>query len=397
MLPDNKYDKLFRNLDIGDILGVDGEIFITKTGELSIKSKDITLLSKSIRPLPNLKEKDGKTFFSFDDKELRYRHRHLDLIANKDVREIFISRSKIVSHIRYFLDNNDYLEVETPILQPIYGGAFAKPFTTYHNALDQKLYLRIADELYLKRLIIGGYDKVYEIGKDFRNEGIDKNHNPEFTMIEFYEAYADVYDMAKIVEELLKNKINLHDNEINLSNSFKRINYYDAIEAIIGKKINNYSKKQLLVLCNKYNIDINNNLSWGKILDKIFSIIVEPTLIEPTFIFNYPKEISPLAKNNRDGKINIVERFELFIGGVEVANSFTELNDPIEQRKRLEDQLLDKEYDDDQKLDENFIEAMECGMPPTGGVGIGVDRLVMLLNSIVNIKDVILFPTLRKE
>ena len=405
LIPENIYDHIVRNLDLGDIVGIEGELFYTKTNELSIKAKNVVLLSKSLRPLPNLKEKDGKVFFSFDDKELRYRKRYLDLIANKEVKELFINRSKIINEIRLFLNNLDYLEVETPVLQPIYGGALAKPFITHHNSLDRQLYLRIADELYLKRLIIGGIEKVYEIGKDFRNEGIDKTHNPEFTMLEFYQAYADVYDMADIVEKMFHNvakkinvnEININNQRISINKKFHKINFYESIENIIGESIESYSLKDLYLFANKNNFDIDKNLTKGKVLDKIFSIIVEPTLIEPTFVFDYPIEISPLAKKSRKNKKNIVERFELFIGGFELANSFTELNDPIDQKHRFLEQEKYKSSNDEeiQKMDVDFLESMEIGMPPTGGVGIGIDRLVMLLTSTETIKDVILFPTLK--
>lgn len=407
ILFDGVYDNILRNLDIGDFIGVKGEMFITKTGEFSIKAKNLVILAKSIRPLPNLKEKDGKVFFSFDDKELRYRHRHLDLIANANVKEIFQLRAKLISEVRKFLDSDGYIEVETPVLQPIYGGAFAKPFTTHHNALDQPLYMRIADELYLKRLIIGGFDKVYEIGKDFRNEGVDKSHNPEFTMLEFYQAYADVYQMATIVEKIINHltdtlkikNVDFSDHQISLDKPFDKINFYDAIENVVKVNIKEFNLIKLQEFAKSHNIEIEIDLTKGKLLDKIFGIIVESNLIKPTFVFNYPKEISPLAKTSRDNDKAIVERFELFIGGVEIANSFSELNDPIDQRNRFEEQMELKQQGDDeaQQLDENFLQAMECGMPPTGGVGIGIDRLVMLFSGKNNIKDVILFPALRSE
>ena len=405
LLPDKIYDDIVRNLDLGDIVGIEGELFYTKTNELSIKANNLILLSKSLRPLPNLKEKDGKVFFSFDDKELRYRKRYLDLIANKDVMELFIKRSEIINSIRSYLNKKQFLEVETPVLQPIYGGALAKPFTTYHNTLDRKLYLRIADELYLKRLIIGGIEKVYEIGKDFRNEGIDKSHNPEFTMLEFYQAYADVYDMADLVEKLFHHiskeikveKVLFNDNTISLNKKFNRIKFFDSIKEISGVSINSFTLEQLYEFSKQHNYDIDKNLSKGKVLDKLFSIIVEPTLIEPTFVFDYPLVISPLAKISREEDKQIVERFELFIGGYEIANSFTELNDPIDQKNRfLEQETSRKNKDEEvQKMDLDFLESMEIGMPPTGGVGIGIDRLVMLFTSTDNIKDVILFPTLK--
>ncbi len=400
LIPENIYDDIVRNLDLGDIIGIEGKLFYTKTNELTIKSTNLILLSKSLRPLPNLKEKDGRIFFSFDDKELKYRKRYLDLIANKDVMDLFIKRSNIIHNIRLFLNNEKFLEVETPILQPLYGGAFAKPFTTYHNSLDRKLYLRIADELYLKRLIIGGIEKVYEIGKDFRNEGIDKTHNPEFTMLEFYQAYSDVYDMADLVENLFKylvRQINLNNNFIDLNKKFKKIKFYNSIENKTGTNIESFSLEELYDFSNQNNVVLERNLTKGKVLDKLFSAIVEPSLIEPTFVFDYPIEISPLAKISRGGNENIVERFELFIGGYEIANSFTELNDPVDQKNRFEDQDRSKRANDDEihRIDLDFIESMEVGMPPTGGVGIGIDRLVMLLTSADSIKDVILFPTLK--
>tara|TARA_Y100001968_G_scaffold195149_1_gene179024 strand:- start:283 stop:1773 length:1491 start_codon:yes stop_codon:yes gene_type:complete len=405
LIPLNIYDDIVRNLDIGDIIGIEGELFYTKTNELSIRASNLLLLSKSIRPLPNLKEKDGKVFFAFEDKELKYRKRYLDLIANKDVKELFIKRSLIINKIRNYLNLENFLEVETPILQPIYGGAFAKPFTTHHNSLDRKLYLRIADELYLKRLIIGGIEKVYEIGKDFRNEGIDKTHNPEFTMLEFYQAYADVYDMANLVENLFKyivkeielNEITFNNHLINFGKEFKRIKFYDSIEEKTNINIKNFTLEELYNFSNNNNIKLDENLSKGKVLDKLFGHIVEPYLIEPTFVFDYPLEISPLAKISREGNKNIVERFELFIGGYEIANSFTELNDPIDQRNRFseQDKLKFNNEDEIQQTDIDFLESMEIGMPPTGGVGIGIDRLIMLLTSADSIKDVILFPTLK--
>jgi len=405
LLPDSIYDDIVRNLDLGDIIGVEGTLFYTRTKELTLQASNIILLTKSIRPLPNLKEKDGKVFFAFDDKELKYRKRYLDLIANKKVKEVFIKRSQIVNNIRIFLNSIDFLEVETPILQPLYGGAFAKPFETYHNSLDRKLYLRIADELYLKRLIIGGIERVYEIGKDFRNEGIDRTHNPEFTMLEFYKAYSDVYDMANIVETMIKTivknlkieTINFNDNNINLNKEFNRVSFYDILEKHMSISIKDLSIDEIYKIINVKDVKIEENLSKGKLLDKLFSIFVEPNLIEPTFVFDYPIEISPLAKHKRDGAKDIVERFELFVGGYELANSFSELNDPIDQKNRFLEQIAEKSSSDEnmKQLDNDFLEAIEIGMPPTGGVGIGIDRLVMMLTSTNNIKDVILFPTLK--
>ena len=397
----------FKLLDIGDFIGISGEVFKTKTGEISIKASSIILLSKSIRPLPVVKEKDGKLFDSFTDKEQRYRNRHLDLILNPEVKNTFYKRSKIIKSLREFLDEKGFLEVETPILQPIYGGANARPFMTYHNALDQKLFLRIADELYLKRLIIGGFEKVYEISKDFRNEGIDRNHNPEFTMLEFYCAYWDYEDCMNVVEELIRHaaeqvdalKVKWGAHEIDLSKKFKRRSFLGLINEATGYDLKDFDKKEILNVCNDNKIEIGSDLNEGQMLDKLMSELIEPTLIEPTFVIDYPKLISPLAKSHRSGDKNIVERFELFIGSSEFSNSFTELNDPIDQRERLQEQARLKELGDEeaQPIDENFIQAMECGMPPTGGVGLGIDRLVMLLTGNRWIKDVILFPTLRTE
>ncbi len=366
----------------------------------------MTILAKSIRPLPVVKEKDGQYFDSFTDKEQRYRNRHLDLILNPEVRETFYKRTKIIREIRNFLDNKGFLEVETPILQPIYGGANARPFTTHHNALNQKLFLRIADELYLKRLIIGGIDRVYEMAKDFRNEGMDRNHNPEFTMLEFYWAYADYEDCMNLVEELFRqvakivgsHNLSWGDNHIDLSKKFHRKPFFEVLGEETGHNFNEFDEEKVSKICKENGIELEDS-NLGQMLDGLMSELVEPKLIEPTFIIDYPNVISPLAKTHRNGNPNIVERFELFIGGAEFANSFSELNDPIDQRKRLEDQVKLKDLGDEeaQPIDENFIQAMECGMPPTGGVGIGIDRLVMLLTGNRWIKDVILFPTLRPE
>ncbi len=398
---------IFKLLDIGDFIGVEGYVFKTKTKEISINTDKITVLSKSIRPLPIVKEKDGKKFDAFLDKEQRYRNRHLDLILNPGVKQTFIKRASIIKSIRRFLDELGFLEVETPILQPIYGGANARPFTTHHNTLDQKLYLRIADELYLKRLIIGGFEKVYEISKDFRNEGIDRSHNPEFTMLEFYLAYSDYEDCMELVEKMIleaaktvKSEKILFDNvEIDFKKPFDRLCYFDLLKDQTGYDLQNVSNKKLKEVCFENNINLGENVNRGQMLDALMSNLVEPKLINPTFIIDYPKLISPLAKEHRSSGKDIVERFELFIGGSEFANSFSELNDPIDQRKRLEEQVKLKDSGDEeaQPIDENFIQAMECGMPPTGGVGLGIDRLTMLLTGNRWIKDVILFPLLRSE
>ena len=405
MLEDGLYDIIVRNMDIGDIVGLKGSLFFTKTGELTLQCIKITMLAKSIRPLPNIKEKEGESYFSFEDKDLRYRNRHLDFIVNSNIVNDFKSRSILINKIRKFLDEKEYLEVETPVLQPIYGGANARPFTTFHNTLDEKLYLRISLELYLKKLIIGGINKVFEISKNFRNEGMDKNHNPEFTMLEFYCAYADVYDMLSLTEEMVKKvfysikksyTINFNQIEISLENKFDVLDFFESIYKFSKTDVSKMSCSDLYKFLKDSNVKIDKNANYGNLIDKVFSHYVEPNLINPTFIINFPKEISPLAKTHRENN-NLVERFELFIGGMEIANSFTELNDPVDQLKRLEAQLElrakgDKEA---QIIDYSFVEAMEIGMPPTGGVGVGIDRLVMLLTGNTSIKDVILFPAMR--
>ena len=395
----------FKLCDIGDFIGVKGCVFKTKTGEISIRAETITILSKSIRPLPIVKEKDGEIFDAFTDKEQRYRQRHLDLIVNPEVKNVFIQRSKIIRSIRKYLDEQGFLEVETPILQPLYGGANARPFTTYHNALDQQFYLRIADELYLKRLIIGGFEKVYEISKDFRNEGIDRNHNPEFTMLEWYEAYADYEKNMETVEVLIKyvadslkiTNVIWNDVTIDFSKPFSRKPIFKLMNDIFGMDLSNSDKYDLSDLCKQNGLDTKRDATYGQLMDELMKYTVEPTLIQPTFVTDYPKAISPLAKGHRNGNPELVERFELFIAGTEFANSFTELNDPIDQRERFEMQgrLLREGDEEAHPVDEQFLEAMETGMPPTGGVGIGIDRLVMLMTGQRWIKDVILFPTLR--
>ena len=397
----------FKLVDIGDFVGVKGHVFKTKMGEISVHTAVLTILSKSIRPLPIVKEKEGETFDAFTDKEHRYRNRHLDLIVNPDVRDTFVKRAKIISFLRGYLDDLEFLQVETPVLQPLYGGANARPFTTHHNALDQKLYLRIADELYLKRLIIGGIDRVYEIAKDFRNEGMDRNHNPEFTMLEFYWAYADYEDNMKLVEDMIRKVAesidSLHptwgDFKIDLSKPFQRIPLLELLKDATGEDLTEASDQKMREVCKNNNIDVEANANYGQMLYEMMGNLVEPKLIQPTFITDYPKVISPLAKKHRNGNPHLVERFELFIGGAEFANAFTELNDPIDQRERFEYQARLAASGDDEAhpVDENFLQAVECGMPPTAGVGIGIDRLVMLLTENRSIKDVILFPAMRTE
>ena len=403
---ENELDKIVcENLDLGDVIGGSGEVFLTKTKELSIRVQKITLLAKNIRPLPNLKEKDGEAFNAFTDKESRYRYRYLDLIANPSSKDVFRKRSNIINYLRSYLNSNDYLEVETPVLQPLYGGATARPFKTFHNSLNRELFLRIADELYLKRLVVGGYQKVFEIAKDFRNEGVDKSHNPEFTMCEFYEAYSDVYDMMDMTEDLLKyiakelniSEVKFNSHLISFKSQFEKVSFVDELNKALGQEFLTLTKKELIQLADKNNISIDDSVSYGKVIDKLFGELVEPKLIQPTFVLDYPRLISPLAKHKRESDLDVVERFELFIGGMEFANSFSELNDPVEQRNRLNEIIdstskVDKEI---QVIDEDFLAAMEAGMPPMGGVGIGVDRLVMLFTGQSSIRDVILFPVLR--
>ena len=402
----NDYDKIVKNLDIGDIIGITGILFRTKTNQLSLKVSSVTLLSKSLRPLPNIKEKDDHMFFAFDDKENRYRYRHLDLIVNPQNKALFKKRSSIIYKIRELLNQKGFMEVETPILQNMHGGASAKPFITHHNTLGHDFYLRIAEELYLKRLLIGGFEKIYEIGKNFRNEGIDRTHNPEFTMLELYESYSDVTDMMNLCEKLIKDiskdlklkTVTFMGNEIVLNKKFNKISMNDLIQNELGCDVLGMSNKQLYELCIKHKLKINKKMNFGQLFDKLFSSLIEPKLIQPTFVFDYPKSISPLAKVHR-GNNELAERFELFIAGMEFANAFSELNDPIDQKNRFQDQLeLLKSGDEEaHQMDVDFIEAMEIGMPPTGGIGIGIDRLVMLLLEKDSIKDVILFPSLRNK
>lgn len=397
--------KLFKLLDIGDYVGVKGSVFKTKTGEISVSTDTITLLSKSLRPLPGTKEKDGKTFHTFADKEQRYRQRYLDLIVNPEIKDIFIKRAKIIQSIRDFLDCQRFIEVETPVLQPLYGGAFAKPFTTRHETLDRELYLRISDELYLKRLIIGGFEKVYELSKVFRNEGMDRNHNPEFTMLEFYITYVDYVYLMDFTEKLIQSvaesvevtDLEMNGHKIDLMQPFRRASYMDLLSEGVGEDISEADEEHLRKLCDSRGIELEKGTHLGKIYEVLMREFVEPNLMKPTFIIDYPIVISPLAKSRRDGNEKIVERFELFIGGCELANAFSELNDPLEQRKRFEQQVTLREAGDEeaQTLDEDFLRAVEIGMPPTGGVGIGIDRLTMLITERKTIKDVILFPAMR--
>lgn len=401
----------FKLLDIGDIVGVRGYSFRTRTGEISVHAEKFELLSKSLRPIPVAKEKevDGEkvVYDAFSDKELRYRQRYVDLIVNPEVRATFRKRSAIISQMRSFFTQQGWLEVETPILQPIYGGAAARPFTTHHNALDMQLYLRIANELYLKRLIVGGFDGVFEFAKDFRNEGIDRFHNPEFTQVELYVAYKDYDWMMKLVEELF-HKTALAVNgtatttflghQISLEAPFRRLTIADAIREECNVEIEGKSEAELRNIAKDLGLELDPKIGSGKIIDEIFGEFVEPKLIQPTFITDYPVEMSPLAKQHRS-KEGLVERFELIAGGKEICNSFSELNDPVVQRQRLEEQARLRTRGDDEAMvvDEDFLRALEYGMPPCAGLGIGIDRFVMLLTGEESIRDVVFFPHLKPE
>jgi lysyl-tRNA synthetase class 2 len=412
ILGDAAYEAFSKLFDLGDIIGVKGVLFRTHTGETTIKAEVITLLSKSLRHIPAGKEKildDGSVqrFSDSEDKEFRYRQRYADLIVHPEVRDVFAKRSKIISSIRQFLDDRGYLEVETPTLQPLYGGASARPFTTTHNALDMKLYMRIALELYLKRLIVGGCERVYEMSKIFRNEGMDRFHNPEFTMLEFYEAYSDYYDLMKLTEEMLSfvcgrvhasMEIESMGHKINFTPPYERTTMFDAIKKHTDVDVSEMMEQDLRQLCHSLAIPTENSMDRGKLIDVIFSEKVQPHLIQPVFITEQPIEISPLAKKHRSKK-GVVERFELFILGNEVANAFSELNDPMDQRQRFEAQMGLRARGDEeaQMLDEDFLRAIEYGMPPTAGEGIGIDRLVMILTNQESIRDVLFFPTMRPE
>ncbi len=391
---------LFKRLNVGDIIGVKGYIFKTRTGELTILVKELTLLSKSIRPLP-------EKWHGLRDVETRYRKRYLDLIVNPRAREIFILRSKLIHYMRDFLDEHDFLEVETPILQPLYGGAMAKPFKTYHNALDMEMYLRIAPELYLKRLIVGGLEKVYEINKNFRNEGISIRHNPEFTMMELYEAYNDYIGMMKFTEEMivailerlgLGTKLTYQEHELDFSLPWKRITFIEAIEEYSGYKVSEMSDEEILSLPDKLDMEIVGGVTKYKVLKELFETYAEDNFIQPTFVMDYPTEISPLSKKKR-GNPEFAERFELFIAGQEVGNAYSELNDPEDQLQRFLKQQEEKKKGDVEahEIDYDYIEALEYGMPPTAGLGIGIDRLVMIVTDSPSIREVILFPHLRRE
>jgi lysyl-tRNA synthetase class 2 len=402
------YNTVFKKLlDIGDIIGVTGFVFITQMGEITIHVKSLKLLSKSLRPLPIVKEKDDQVFDAFTDPEQRYRQRYVDLIVNPQVRDVFVKRTALINSMREFLNAKSYLEVETPILQPLYGGAAARPFTTHHNTLDTTLYLRIANELYLKRLIVGGFPGVYEFSKDFRNEGMDRFHNPEFTQVELYVAYKDYEWMMNLVEEMVeKISIDLHgttqvlvgDNMIDFKRPWKRFTMYEAIQHFTGIDISAMNEEELVKVAKQLDVPIDPTMAKGKIIDQIFGEKCEPNLIQPTFITDYPIEMSPLAKKHRS-KPGLVERFEAICNGKELCNAFSELNDPIDQRERFEAQLeLGKRGDDESMvLDEDFLRSLEFGMPPTAGLGIGIDRLTMIMTNSTSIQDVLFFPQMRPE
>lgn len=399
--------------DLGDWIGVEGPSFRTRTGEVTVMVQSWQLLAKALRPLPLGKVEvdpesgERRVHSGFQDTESRYRQRYADLAVNPEVRDVFRARSRIITEMRRFLDGRDFVEVETPVLQPVYGGASARPFKTYHNTLDADLYLRIADELYLKRLIVGGMDRVYEISKDFRNEGIDRFHNPEFTMLEFYQAFADYEDMMDLVEDMLVHLVEAvhgtrtltyQGTEISFEPPFKRLPLMDALGKAMGSDPREASDEELKARARALGIPDLDGAGRGKLLDKLLGELVEPDLVQPTFITDHPRELSPLAKPKR-GDPALTERFELYVWGREIVNAFSELNDPLDQRERFEDQVRLREAGDDeaQTVDEDYLRALEYGLPPTGGVGIGVDRLVMMLTDQASIRDVILFPTLRPD
>ncbi len=402
----------FRLLDIGDIIGVEGFVFRTKTGEVSIHARKVELLAKSLRPLPipkETKDEQGNIVVHdpFSDKELRYRQRYVDLVVNPQIKDVFIKRTKIISSMRKFFEERGYLEVETPILQSQYGGAFARPFITHHNTLDVQMYLRIANELYLKRLIVGGFDGVFEFAKDFRNEGMDRTHNPEFTMLEVYVAYKDYLWMMEMVEQMISQvavaingsmKVKLGKNEIDFTPPWERMTMFEAIEKYTDRQLRGKSEKDLRAIAKELHIEVAAGEGVGAIIDEIFSEKVEHHLIQPTFITDYPVEMSPLAKKHRS-EPGLVERFEAIVNGQEICNAFSELNDPIDQRERFEEQMKARArgQEEVQPLDEDFLRALEYGMPPTAGLGIGIDRLTMLLTGQESIRDVIFFPQMRPE
>ncbi len=396
-----------RHLDIGDFIGVKGYVFITKMGEITVHVTEFTVLSKSLRPLPIVKEKDGQLYDAFTDPDQRYRQRYVDLIVNEQVRETFAQRAKVIRSMRDFLNDKGYLEVETPILQAIPGGAAARPFVTHHNTLDMPLYLRIANELYLKRLIVGGYEGVFEFAKDFRNEGMDRFHNPEFTQMEIYVAYKDYFWMMEMTEQMIEKitldlhgttKVQVGEHEIDFKAPFKRLSILEAITEFTGFSVGDMEEAEIREICKKLNIDTDESMGKGKLIDEIFGEKCEPFFIQPTFITDYPVEMSPLCKRHRDNP-ELTERFELMVNGKELANAYTELNDPIDQRLRFEEQmeLAAKGDDEAMFIDQDFLRALEYGMPPTSGMGIGIDRLVMIMTNQHSIQEVLFFPQMRPE
>ncbi len=397
---------LFKKLDLGDIIGVKGTVKKTKVGEITVYIDELTLLTKNIRPLPVVKEKDGETFDLFADKELRYRNRQIDLIVTPGVKETFKKRINIIRNIKRILDEKEFYEVETPVLQPVYGGAAAAPFTSHHNALDINLFLRISLEPYLKRLIVGGFDRVYEIGKCFRNEGIDRTHNPEFTMLELYQAYGDYNDMMSLAEELIVNtamlvngttELNFDGKDIDLKTPWKKMKMTDAIKEYSGLDVMSMNDEEIKDAVIKHGGEIKGDYIRGLAIDELFQVLVEHKLIQPTFITHQPVETTPLCKPDIEDE-RFLQRFELFINGTEFANAYSESNDPVFQRKTLYAQSLRRDIDEEAPpMDENFVQAIEAGMPPTGGMGIGIDRLVMLLTGEISIRDVLLFPTMKPE
>ena len=402
------YNTVFKKLlDIGDVVGIKGFAFITKTGQLSVHAKELTLLSKSLKVLPIVKEADGKVFDAFSDPELRYRQRYVDLIVNPQVKDVFVKRAKIVATMREYFNNAGCLEVETPILQSIPGGATARPFITHHNALDIPLYLRIANELYLKRLIVGGYNGVYEFAKDFRNEGMDKTHNPEFTCMEIYVAYKDYIWMMEFVEKMLEKistvvngttQVTIGENTVDFKAGYRRLPILEAIKEYAGVDVKGMDENQLRETCKKLNVETDPTMGKGKLIDAIFGEYCEKNLIQPTFITDYPVEMSPLTKRHREDP-TLTERFELFVCGKELANAYSELNDPIDQLERFEEQAALKSKGDDEAMfiDYDFVRALEYGMPPTSGLGMGIDRLTMFMTGQSTIQDVLFFPQMRPE
>jgi lysyl-tRNA synthetase class 2 len=398
-LGEEAYELFRRDIDLGDHIAARGYMFRTRTGEVSVHVEAFELLAKALRPLP-------EKWHGLRDVEIRYRQRYLDLIANPEVRQVFITRTRIISAIRRFLDERGFLEVETPVLQPLYGGAAARPFTTYHNALDRTLYLRIADELYLTRLIVGGFDRVYEIGRNFRNEGISTEHNPEFTVIELYQAYADYGDMMRLVEEIYATvaqevlgttRITYQGNVIDLTPPWRRVTMRDAILELTGLDIEEHRDlEDLWRQAQERKLPVSKKTTWGKMVEEIFGACVEPELMQPTFVLDFPLEVSPLAKKKPDAP-HLVERFEFYIGTLESGNAFSELNDPLDQRERFEAQRREAEAGDEEAhpVDEDYVIALEHGLPPTGGLGFGIDRMVMLYTDQPSIREVILFPQLR--